>query len=193
MKKLSMLILLLVFIIVSACNSVGDKCHIVGHVNNPNLEGKYIFLIAEDNSIREEVGIDSVAIKDQTFEFTTDKNMMCILRMDWHFRYGVQDLLVVAEPGELDVTIDSISSCHGTPSNNVLQQWKEMTQVHMKQYGQLQQMYQAAHFSGDTIRRNSIKHNADSIHSEYIERTHTMTAGLPDESPLKDFLKKLYP
>lgn len=180
-------------VIFSACNSGADKCHIVGRVNNPNLEGKYIFLIAEDKAIREEVGIDSVAIKDMKFEFSTDKNMMCILRVDWHFRYGAQDLLIAAEPGELDVTIDSVSSCHGTPSNEVLQQWKDLTQVHGKQYGQLMSMYQAAHFSGDTIRRDKIKMHADSIHQAYKDKTHAMADGLPESSPLKAFFDKLFP
>ena len=45
--------------------------------------------------------VDSVVIENGTFEFTSDLNEMKVIRVDYHFRSGVQDLLVVSEPGVL--------------------------------------------------------------------------------------------
>lgn len=192
MRKQCLFYLTLLTVVLVGCGEKEGVCHIQGTLPNEKYNGKYIYLIAEDRTIRDSVGIDSVMVENQRFEFETTKHMMCIIRMDWHYRFGLQDLLIVAEPGEVQVTIDSVSSGGGTPNNDVLQQWKQLTEVHGKQYGQLISFYQDAHFSGDSVRAKTVKAHADSVHTAYKERTRQMAAGLP-EGPLKDFLGSRYP
>lgn len=191
MKKFLLLLLLAVSFVFTACQK-SDVCHIDGTVPNAKYNGKYIFLIAENSSIREKVGVDSAKIVNGKFTIDTKKNMLCILRLDWRYRYGLQDLLVVVEPGDVKCTIDSVSSAVGTPNNDQLQKWKEMTEIHMKQYGQLISMYQKAHFSGDTALAAKIKVHADSIHGSYKYKTHKIADACSD-GPLKEYLYKLYP
>lgn len=70
--------------------------------------------------------VDSVFVgQDGRFEFRGNVEQMAVLRMTMKQRMGIQDLLVVTEPGVTWVTLDSVSSSHGTPQNDALQQWKE--------------------------------------------------------------------
>ena len=192
MKKILYFTLTLLTLVLAGCKEDAGECRIHGTLPDDKYDGKCIYLIALDKTIRDSVGIDSCFVKDRKFEITTRKNMMGIIRMDYHFRFGLQDLLVVEEPGDLYVTIDSVSSGHGTKNNDVLQNWKQMTEVHNKQYGQLISMYQNAHFSGDSLRANSVKAHADSVHHAYKDATRKMAAGLSD-GPLKDFLGGMFP
>ncbi|MBQ6965484.1 MAG: DUF4369 domain-containing protein [Bacteroidaceae bacterium] len=192
MKSHFMMCLALLILALASCEHDDKVCRIHGTLPDDKYNDKCIYLIAMDKTIRDSVGIDSCFVKDRKFEITTTKHMMGILRMDYHFRFGLQDLLVVEEPGDVYVTIDSVSSAHGTPNNEVLQQWKQLTEVHNKQYRQLISFYQDAHFGGDSLRANTIKAYADSVHHAYKEQTRKMAAGLP-EGPLKDFLGGMFP
>lgn len=50
--------------------------------------------------------------------------------IDMRVRYGTQDLLVVTEPGVINVVIVTVSSGSGTPQNEALQTWKELKDDH---------------------------------------------------------------
>lgn len=70
--------------------------------------------------------VDSVFVNaDGTFSFRGNVEQMAVLRLDYHHRYGIQELLVVTEPGRTDVVLDSVSSAGGTPQNDALQVWKD--------------------------------------------------------------------
>lgn len=70
--------------------------------------------------------VDSVFIgTDGKFSFRGNVEQMAVLRLSWRQRFGIQDLLVVTEPGITHVTLDSVSSSYGTPQNEALQRWKE--------------------------------------------------------------------
>lgn len=75
------------------------KCHITGTANN-KLNGKKNFLVPMNRLATMET-VESVVIENGTFEFTADVNEMKVIRVDYHFRSGVQDLLVVSEPSVL--------------------------------------------------------------------------------------------
>ena len=83
----------------SSTRQADGKCHITGTANNI-LNGKKIFLVPMDRPATMET-VDSVVIENGRFEFTSDVNEMKVIRVDYHFRSGVQDLLVVSEPGVL--------------------------------------------------------------------------------------------
>ena len=70
--------------------------------------------------------VDSVFVNaDGTFSFRGNVEQMAVLRLDYHYRFGIQELLVVTEPGHTKVILDSVSSSEGTPQNDALQKWKE--------------------------------------------------------------------
>lgn len=175
-----------------SCSKTDVECRIHGVVNNPNLEGKKIFLMALDSSIRDSVGVDSTVIEKGKFEFVTKNNMMGLIRLDWHFRVNTQELLVVEEPGDVHVVVDSISSGKGTPNNDALQKWKQMTEIYNKQYRQVNQFYMNAHRSGDSITANSCKENAERIRKEYRKSSLSLAEKL-DDGPFKTFIIEKFP
>jgi hypothetical protein len=192
MKKNIVIGTLLFSILLCACKNDSEECRIHGTVNNPNLEGKCIYLIAEDANIRDSVGVDSAFIENGKFEIKTKNNMMAILRMDYHFRYGTQDLLVVEEPGDVYVSIDTISSGSGTEGNNVLQRWKNMTEVFSSKNRIMMVNFHKKRKEGDSIAAKILNSRIDSLAKDYRIQSKSLANTLPD-GPLKDFFAKRFP
>ena len=164
MKKLFLLMLLAV--VLAGCSqkaAQSGECVIKGTVADRSLEGKRIFLVPLEGPA-DAAHVDSIEIKDGKFEFHKDTVMMAKILMDYHYRLNTQVLLVVTDPGTVEVVIDSISSAKGTPQNDVLQRWKEMTEAH----------------------------NGDSIHLAYKQASRAMAKEM-DDCVLKDFLDKMFP
>lgn len=110
----------------ASCEKQSNKntCHISGIVTDSTKNGKKIFLVPVDGA-QDAAHVDSTVIKDGKFEFTKDSTGMEIIRLDYHYRDNVQELLVVTEPGEVKVTIGPNSTSSGTPQNDSLQAWKD--------------------------------------------------------------------
>ena len=178
----------------AGCNqkpAVSGECVIKGTVNEPSLEGKRIFLVPLEGP-NVAAYVDSFDIKDGKFEFHKDTVMMAKILMDYHYRFNTQTLLVVTDPGTVEVVIDSISSAKGTPQNDVLQRWKEITEVHNSQMGFIRQNMNEAKKTGDSQRQNSLKMRGDSIHLAYKQASRAMAKEM-DDCVLKDFLDKMFP
>lgn len=94
-------------------------CKIHGTVVGEQYEGKRIFLVPFSGPATAET-VDSIEIKDGKFEFTPDSMQIYKILLDYHYRFGTQPLIVVAEPGDIQVTIDTVSSAVGTPQNDSL-------------------------------------------------------------------------
>ncbi|HAT61630.1 MAG TPA: hypothetical protein DCS83_03640 [Prevotella sp.] len=109
-------------LILSGCNSA-PRCHIIGYVN-ASLEGKKIYLVPLFGP-QDKDHFDSTFIHNHHFFFKKDSTELAIVRVDYHYRYGLEDMLVITEPGQVKVTIGPISSCGGTPQNDSLQAWKK--------------------------------------------------------------------
>lgn len=168
-----------------------NLCKIEGVVNGEKYEGKRIFLIPLNGPKTAET-VDSVEIKDGKFAFTTDSMQMYKILLDLRFRFGVQPLIVVGEPGTIQVTIDTISHAVGTPQNDSLEQWKVQTEMHNRQYGLMRRNIAELSKKGDTIQANYIKQRADSFHLVYKNYTRQMAKNL-EGTVLGDFLKDLFP
>ena len=149
--------------VLASC-SPSNEYVIYGTVTNPDLEGAQVFLVPLENAVKET--IDSVYIKNQMFEFRGTEEKMADIRIERFKRLGNENLLVITEPGETYVTIGPVSSSRGTPQNDSLQVWKNLT----KQYYQKQ------------LPRET-----------YIERTRQMASDLGIESTLGAFLDKRFP
>lgn len=182
---------MLATMVLAGCQSKDGVCRIKGTVSMEQFDGKQIFLVPLYGPQTAEY-VDSVVIKDGKFEFTTDTVMMAKILMDYHYRFNTQTLLVVTDPGTVEVVIDSISSAKGTPQNDVLQRWKEITEVHNSQMGFIRRNMNEAKKTDDTQRQNSLKMRGDSIHLAYKQTTRKMAKEM-DDCVLKDFLGKMFP
>lgn len=185
------MIALATFAVLMACGHglKEGECRIHGTVDDPRLNDKQIFLVPlEDNSAE---AVDSVYIRDGKFEFTTDTCHMAQIIMDYHFRDGVQRLLVVTEPGDLEVHIGSVSSASGTPGNDSLEVWKQATERHTREVGTLRKAA-AEKAKTDTVEARSLLAQADSVHKAYKRYTRQMASHV-GEGALGNFLNSLYP
>ena len=186
---LSVLGILLLFL--ASCQSdKGGECRIYGEMADHSRDGKMVYLVP---LIRpDSVGVDSTVITDGKFEFRTRECRMSIVRVELLSRYGLQDLLVVTEPGDVWVKIDSVSSSGGTPQNEVLQQWKEYTQDYGRAFYACRQKRNAAFRAGDTTAANGVQVEVDSLQRVYRNKSRALIEGLA-EGALRDFLAGKFP
>lgn len=150
---------------------------IYGTVSNPDLEGAQVFLVPLENAVKET--IDSVSIHNQMFEFRGAEEKMAEIRIERFKRFGNENLLVVTEPGETFVTIGPVSSSRGTPQNDSLQVWKNMTVLHYQQMG--------------SLLRQGRKDEAEALRQSYEARTRQMASNVGKESTLGTFLNLRFP
>lgn len=175
-----------------SCQEANDgKFHVEGVVNGEQYEGKRIFIVPLYGKKTAEY-VDSMEIKDGKFHFTKDTMQMYKILMDYHFRMGLQQLLVVGEPGTIQVTIDSVSHAYGTPQNDSLEQWKNRTEIHNLQLAKMHQNIVNLRKQGDSVQAKYIQQRADSFHLVYKNYTRQLAKNL-EGSTLGDFLKGLYP
>ena len=169
---------------------VNGKCHIMGTIN-PKFNGKKIFLVPMTRPATIET-VDSMVVADGKFEFTADTCDLRVIRVDYHFRIGVQDLLVVTEPGDLVVNIDSISSCKGTPQNDSLQAWKERTERFNMECQPFMIDGRNAEKKGDITTAEAMKAKLESMRRDYRRASNAMGESMKGTS-LGDFLLKQFP
>lgn len=150
---------------------------IYGTVSNPDLEGAQVFLVPLENAVKET--IDSVTIHNQVFEFRGTEEKMAEIRIEMYKRYGNENLLVVTEPGETFVTIGQISSGRGTPQNDTLQVWKNITKQHYQQVS--------------SLIRQGRKDDAETLRESYVARTRQMASNVGKGSTLGIFLNSRFP
>lgn len=175
MKKILFLTVAAAAFLLCACSR--DEYRIHGRVTSNELEGVKIFLVPYGHEERENV--DSVLIHNHEFEFRGREHWMCTLRLISHERHKGQNLLVATEPGDIYVTIGPDSRGGGTPQNDSLQVWKDLTIEHNRRLGQL---YDAG-----------MKEEAAEEHAAYRTRTQQMALSLGEDSILGAFLLQLYP
>ena len=176
MKKVLFFLFALSALFLSSCNR-DDQYRIHGRVTSNELEGKQIFLVPLGHETAEFV--DSVHIHNHEFSFKGKEHWMCEIRLGKYHRDKGQNLLVVTEPGDIYVTIGPDSTGGGTPQNDSLQVWKDLTIARNRVFGPL---YDAGR-----------KAEADSVHNAYKERTRAMARAMGEDSILGEFLMNLYP
>lgn len=177
-------------VLLDSCNT-DTTCRIHGTVGKERLNGKRIFLVPLFGPQTAEY-VDSVVIEDGKFEFATDSAKMFKILVDYHYRMGIQQLLVVGEPGDIEVKIDSVSSAHGARQNDSLQAWKELTE----QYAHDRDMY---YRTVGMLRQNNHMEDAVKIEQQgrevlqaYKNRTRQMAANMKGTT-VGDFLEGIFP
>lgn len=191
MKRILFLMMAVAAISLLGGCKVDTTCRIHGTVGMERLNGKKIFLVPLYGPKSAEY-VDSVVIKDGKFEFTPDSAKMYKIILDYHFRDGVQTLLVVGEPGDVQVKIDSVSSTGGTPQNDSLQAWKDMTEQHNREFGMVNRTIYLLKQKGDTVQAAQIQNQANAVHLAYKKRSRQMAANM-EGTALSDFLGRLFP
>lgn len=174
MKRLTFF--LLSFAIFAACSAPQKgKCTIKGVISaEDKRDSCYIFLVPQGP--HEASDVDSTIILGGAFEFTTEKEQMAVLRVTKYRRFGLQDLLVVTEPGTVQVEIGESSTGRGTRQNDSLQVWKNLTeQYNLDAKGIVSEEGRAA------------------FREIYRNRSREIAHGCGDESTLGKFLLGLFP
>ena len=188
MRKI--LLFSIVALIATAFSGCDDgKCHISGTIPE-NYNGKKIFLVPFTNDSR--FNVDSVVIRDGKFAFERDTLMLAKIILDYHYRIGVEPLLVVVEPGQINVVIDSVSHATGTPQNDSLDLWKGRKLAHDMQIRLMGAQIAKLRAEGDTVAANQMKAQSDSLHLAFKNYTRQMAANL-GSGTLYDFLSAFYP
>lgn len=194
MKKL--FYLLLAFIcsgIVCCTGNHKDEYVIKGSTSQSRLDGERVFLVPYGTKAFEDsIGVDSVVIKDGKFEFRGHKGeFLARVTMDKRVRYGTQDLLIITEPGEITVVIDSVSSGNGTPQNDLLQAWKVLKEDHDKVQWNQSQHIKYLREQGDTVYANALSDSLKAFNARYIEIIHSLMRPV-GEGTAYDLLKSRY-
>jgi hypothetical protein len=179
-----------------SCQQKSDGlCHIEGVVNGEQYEGKRIFVVPMFGPKTAEY-VDSMEITNGKFsftkDFTKDTMQMYKILLDYHYRFGLQPLIIVGEPGTINITIDSISHATGTPQNDSLEKWKVQTEIHNLQFGKMRKNIANLQKMGDTIQAKYLKQRADSFHLAYKNYTRQMAKNL-EGTVLGTFLKERFP
>ena len=175
-----------------SCQSANNgKCRINGVVNGEQYEGKRIFLVPMYGPKTAEY-VDSMELTNGQFHFEPDSAQMYKILLDYHYRFGLQPLLIVGEPGTIEVIIDSISHATGTPQNDSLEKWKVQTEIHNLQLAKMRKNIADLQMKGDTVQAQYLAQRADSFHLAYKNYTRRLAKNLK-EGVLYDFLKEMYP
>lgn len=182
------------FILLASCGGRNEKAFVInGNVNQARLEGQKIFLVPLDDSVKNIIGVDSVVIKDMKFTFKGKGEFLADIRLDWRVRYGTQNLLVITEPGATTVTIDSNSVSKGTPQNDALQQWKDMTiKTNKTIYNQTKHVrYLTA--TGDTAYARRLQ-DSIKVYAEFFRNeSRNMAVKFKPGTTFREFIMKMYP
>ena len=191
MKRILLFLMVLAAIVLLDSCKTDTTCRIHGTVGKERLNGKRIFLVPLFGPQTAEF-VDSVVIEDGKFEFATDSAKMFKILVDYHYRMGIQQLLVVGEPGDIEVKIDSVSSAHGAQQNDSPQAWKELTE----QYAHDRDMY---YRTVGMLRQNNHMEDAVKIEQQgrevlqaYKNRTRQMAANMKGTT-VGDFLEGIFP
>lgn len=144
---------LCVFLLFLSCRET-QLFSVEGLVPGTEYDGEWVYLVPFKGATYENV--DSACIENGIFRFkrSVEKDDVCIVRTRPALRLTLQELLVIAEPGHLEVHLDTVSRAAGTPLNDALQQWKEKKEhIDNEMFLLIQQLRSG----NDSIQKNEIR------------------------------------
>lgn len=174
MRKLLYLILTIVCLWVACCTKSNEEYVVKGTTSQSRLNGQRVFLVPYGSpTIEDSIGVDSTVIKDGKFEFRGHKGeFLARVTIDKRVRYGTQDLLIITEPGEIIVVIDSVSSGGGTPQNEALQKWKNLKENRDRVHWDQSQHIKYLREQGDTVYANALSDSLKHFNEHYLSQIH---------------------
>lgn len=153
------------------------------------LEGAEVSLCPLGTEKKDPIG--STIIKNGTFEFKGYKHFVGEIRVKPLARVHIPNVLIVTEPGDIYVGLGPESKVSGTAGNDTLQAWQQATEEINRKIKSLGGIINFAAEAGDKKSRDLFQHKRDSMYNAYVARTRRMAEEV--ESPLKEFMKSLYP
>ena len=182
--------LVLASLLFSACStptSDDAACHVTGSIDT-KYDGKKIYLVPLYDH-RKEV-VDSVVISGGAFEFTTKRFNMATIHLGWRDAFGIQQLLIATEPGELKVNIGEVSSAMGTPTNDKINEWKTATEKLNFERTSLKNgnTLNGVHYTPDEAKLKS-----DSLYKQYKQYSRQLASAVGDSSDFGRFLHNMFP
>lgn len=141
----NIIIILSLIPILCGCNQK-NRYRIYGTMSDNSCDGAQIFLVPAIGP-QTKLTVDSVVIKDGKFYFEGNKEQVAILRMEHKHRLNNQELLVITEPGDINVSMGNVGSVTGTKQNDNLQKWKAM---HESLINQLPEKWEKWKMSNDS-------------------------------------------
>jgi len=122
MKKV-ILFLAAVALLVSSCTEK-DAFTINGKLPNGTYDGQQVYLKTLDSNWKDLITIDTVNVVDGEFFFkglAKEGSTVHFISLDDAPDFMSRPVMVVVEPGHIEVNLDSVSSVKGTSSNNTYQ------------------------------------------------------------------------
>lgn len=157
----------------------------MGTMEDHTLDGKTIYLVPLVDP-HDAAHVDSTTIENARFQFEVDSTEVKVIRVGYRYREGIEDMLVVSEPGTVNVYIGKLSSCGGTPQNDSLQAWKDS----MERYRML--LYQLQTAKRKTNDKDAVQARLEQLYDRQQHYIADFTERQP-KGALKDVLMKLYP
>lgn len=178
---------------VVSCSGSGEEYVVKGSTSQERLEGEYVFLVPYGpKNFEDSIGVDSTVVKNGKFEFRGHKGeFLARVTMHRKVRYGTQDLLIITEPGEIAVVIDSVSSGRGTRQNDALQMWKELKENRDKVHWNQTQHINYLREQGDTVYANSLADSLSTFNRHYVDQIRGIMSMLGSGTAY-DLLKQRY-
>ena len=189
-KFFSLCILAAALVIVGCTGRDNGMCYIHGTISN-KYDGKKIFMKPFQGLSKSET-VDSVVIKDGKFEFESDTAQMKVVLLDYHYRMGTENLLVITEPGDVYLEIGETSRSWGTPQNDSLQQWKERKQAFDMQFMEMMRETERLKKEGQTAKSDSLLDEAKALRKTFNGFSRRLAANAK-EGVLHDFLTPMFP
>lgn len=136
MKKIIFFLFTIAMIVTSCAEK--EAFTITGTMPNGEYDGQQVYLLKLDSAWNDRVSIDTANIVDKKFIFkglAKQGPSMHYLVLDNAPEYLKNPVMVVVEPGKIEVAMDSITTIKGTPVNNDYQtyqtQWEEFGKTMM--------------------------------------------------------------
>jgi len=152
------------FLIICLIGCSKNESVIEGKVPNASYDNEIVYLVPVKNPTKKTV--DSTLIRDGSFRFNVKpkkQNQIYIIRVKPLLRLKLQEILVIPEPGTIQVDLDLRSSASGTPLNQTLQQWKERKEVLDSAYYAL---YREFRKEIDEMKKNQLQTQMDQTLNE---------------------------
>lgn len=174
-----------VMIVFAACSQPNTGYKIEGRVTADVKDGQKIYLVPMEHA--NAGNVDSTFVKEGKFTFEGDTERVAVIRLPMLQRLDAQELLVVTEPGTTQVTYGRNSSAHGTPQNELLQHWKELTITRNRTFSRYMDAQRDSAAQAET---GKLKIAADAANQAFEQYTRKVVRSHPGTT-VQQFLTRL--
>ena len=153
---------LLFAVCITAC--INNTLVIEGKLPSDNYDNEWVYWVPMKGASAETV--DSACIHKDAFRIILsahNRNKMGVVRVRHQLRSALQDIIVFAETGTLQLKLDSVSSATGTPLNEALQNWKDRKRKYDREIYVLKQKRKAADANDEAGIKEAIE-NASAVY-----------------------------